>query len=141
VRLASRCRMVARHCLALVIVAGSAVRRSGFRVYSGAGALRADRGFWAGVSLVRRNAGAELNTSPHGTCTRPRYREDNPVCAVDGGRPLPLFVLASWEAAAALKVIRQIMSSTRWPRTALGRFLPRSVPTPGCKLQKMVSLA
>jgi hypothetical protein len=72
VRLASRCPMAARHRLALVIIAGSAVRRSGFQVYIGAGGLHAGRGCWAGVSLVRRQAGAELNMSPHGTCTRPR---------------------------------------------------------------------
>jgi len=72
VRLASRCPMAARHRLALVIIAGSAVRRLGFQVYIGARGLCAGPRCWAGVSLVRRQAGAELNMSPHGTCTRPR---------------------------------------------------------------------
>ena len=63
------------------------------------------------------------------------------VSAVDSGRSVPLLVLASWQAEAPRKVIRPIMSSIRWPRRGLGRFLPRSAPTPGCELSIIASFA
>ena len=44
--LANRCRMVARHRLALAIIAGSSGSRPTFRVYVGAGAFYAGFGVW-----------------------------------------------------------------------------------------------